>query len=328
MRYFLLSIILLSSAIAKALAPGSAHDQLGVVNSAVLTPCNSSGMSGATCYGLWVSCPDVAPAPVTLKVFDPKHAIGLVILGTGGLGNSFYESATYGTVTIADLLAAHFRVVEMVFNSGWQVNANGAGLRKAACRYATAANWVKSLFSAYQPVCASGNSAGAAVVGYGLSHYGLDQTLNFVLLSSGPPFSRVDWACDNSQPPTLEYCANVMKGMAVGIDNAQRFLDPAYEPTYQAACSTMQQEHSTALDYMFQPDSIVSRDANLNYKIGVEFMYGAQNTQGTPINQGEYYRRSILSPTLRSCIQDAPHIIPDVLDGAEAIAAELIKHCR
>jgi hypothetical protein len=90
----------------------------------------------------------------------------------------------------------------------------------------------------------------------------------------------------------------------------------------------MEKQHSTALDDIFYPDSIDSADANLNYTIPVEFMYGAQNTQGTPINQGEYYRTSIVSPTSRKCIQDAPHTIPDVLDGAEAIATDLIQNCH
>jgi hypothetical protein len=90
----------------------------------------------------------------------------------------------------------------------------------------------------------------------------------------------------------------------------------------------MEQEHSTALDYIFLPDSINSPDAYLNYGITVELMYGALDTHGTAPNQGEYYRQSITSPTLRSCIQDAPHTIADVENGAVAIAQELIDHCR
>ena len=322
MKYTLL-LLFLSSGLASA----SAHDQLGVVNSAAQTTCKT-GLSGAACYDLSVSCPDVEMQTVHLKIFMAAHSVGLVMLGTGGLGNGLFESDTYGYVTIDKLLSADYTVVEIAFTDGWQVNTNGYGLRKGACRYSTVANWVKHRFSPTQPFCASGSSAGSAVIGYGLSHYGLDQTLNFALLTSGPPFSRVDWACDDSQPPTLEYCTNLMVGMDVGIANAQHFIDPAYRPTYTAACSTMEQEHSTALDHIFLPDSIDSPDADLNYGIPVDFMYGALDTHGTAPNQGEYYRRSISSPTSRSCVHDAPHTIADVLDGAEAIANDLIQRCH
>jgi hypothetical protein len=90
----------------------------------------------------------------------------------------------------------------------------------------------------------------------------------------------------------------------------------------------MASSHSKALDDLFLPDSIDSPDAKLNYSITVGFMYGAQDTTGTAPNQGEYFRNSITSPTTRACIQDAPHTIPDVLDGAQAIATELINNCQ
>lgn len=327
MKYFLfLTLVIVFLSFTFVSAP--AQDQLGEVTSSSVVACNG-GLSGGTCYALAVSCPEVAPVAVSLKVFSAsKRPAGFVLLGTGGLGNTWFETDTYGYVTIQNLLSARFSVAEIAFNAGWQVETNGAGLRKAACRYSTVANWVKAQFSASEPFCVSGNSSGAAVIGYGLSHYGLDQTLTFALLTSGPPFSRVDWACNASEPPAQEYCTNVMKGWDVGISNAENYIDPAYLPTYSAACSTMLKEQSKALDFLFLPDSINSPDANLNYKIGVEFMYGAQDTASTTINQGEYYRRSIVSPTSRACIQDAPHTIANALSGAQAIATDIMNQCH
>jgi hypothetical protein len=161
-----------------------------------------------------------------------------------------------------------------------------------------------------------------------LAHYNLDGILKFALLTSGPPFSRLDWACDASQPNTLEYCSNVQRGMQVGIPNAVNFVDPAYVPTHSAACSTMEAAHSKQLDSMFLSDSISAPGARTKYSITVGFLYGGKDTSGTAPNQGEYYRKTITSPTLRSCVADAPHIIADALDGAQAVAQQLMTNCK
>jgi hypothetical protein len=161
-----------------------------------------------------------------------------------------------------------------------------------------------------------------------LAHYGIDRILNFALLTSGPPFSRLDWACDALQPSTVEYCTNLKRGMEVGIPNAVDFIDPAYQPTYAAACSTEEENHSTELDPMFLADSISAPGASTHYSITVGFLYGGKDSSGTAPNQGEYYRSTITSPTLRGCVADAPHIITDSLDGAEAVAKALIENCK
>ena len=316
-----------------------AQDTIGVIDKETAIGCPSGGLSGAACHALTVTCPDVQDYTAYLKVFTPANPIGLVMLGTGGLGTGLYEDATYGPVTVKDLYSSGYTVAEISFGApfvttatqpvqGWQVDTNGAGMTKAACRYATIANWVKRTLTPEKPFCVSGNSAGSAVIGYGLSHYGIDRILNFALLSSGPPFSRLDYACDASQPAELEYCTNLKRTMAVGVSNARQFIDPAYEPTYKAACSSSEANESKALDWLFLPDSINAADASTNYSITVGFLYGGQDTTGTAINQGEYYRKSITSPTHRACVADAPHIIPDALDGAKAIAAELIDNCH
>jgi len=304
-----------------------AQDPLGTVSKVIQFTCPTVGLQGAHCYSLTVACPEIPNITIKVKLFSPAASKGLVVIGTGGLGNTYWDETTYGSTTVTTLEKAGLNVAELLFVGGWQANTNGLGMRKGACRYTTTVNWMKQNWSPSSPVCSAGVSAGGAVIGYGLSHYELDRTISFALLVSGPPFSRVDYACDNTQPATLEYCANVMRGMEVGVTNAEKFVDPAYYPTEVAACSTTQQQHSTQLDSIYLPDSINSTDANLNYLIPVAFMYGSLD-QSPATNEGEYYRKSILSPTSRACIVDAPHAIANSLVGAQAVANSLITNCK
>ncbi len=315
-----------------------AQRSVGVVDSVQTIACPKGTLNGgAVCHALTVTCPAVQDYTAYLKVFTHPSPVGLVMLGTGGLGNSLYEETRYGSVTVKDLYSAGYSVAEISFGvpfvppatvQGWQVDTNGAGVTAAACRYATIVNWVKTNLTPTQPFCVSGNSAGGAQIAYGLSHYGIDKQLKFALLTSGPPFSRLDYACDASQPNSLEYCTNLQRGMAVGTTNGVDFIDPAYEPTYAAACSSAEQNHSKTLDPMFLADSISAPGASTNYAITVGFLYGRKDSAGTAPNQGEYYRKTITSPTIRACVADAPHIITDALDGAQAVAKELIANCK
>jgi hypothetical protein len=314
-----------------------AQDQLGTT---VATPiaCPKAGLAGASCYALALSCPQVEDYTAYLKVLTPTNPISLVLLGTGGPGPGLYEQYTYGTVTVQQLLANGYAVAQLSFGTpfvshtkqpvqGWQVNADSAGVRRAACRYATVAAWVKQNLAPTVSFCASGNSAGAALIGYGLAHYEIGAFTTFALLTSGPPFSRLDWACDASQRAATAYCSGAHTGMAVGVTNATNFIDPAYQPAYSAACSNSEINHSTALDSLFLPDSVNSPDAVLNYPTVVEFMYGGLDGSSA-IRQGENYRTSIASPTLQACIADASHSMPNALDAAQAIAADLITNCH
>lgn len=320
--------------------PSKAQDQIGdIVSSSVACP--TAGIAGGFCYALTITCPEIQDYTAYLKVLKPPKVVGLALLGTGGEGDSLYEQYTYGSTTVNNLYDAGYTVAQLTWGSpfvthaaqphqGWQELTNGAGLRKAACRYATIAKWAKHhLQSATvpQPFCASGNSAGAAVIGYGLAHYRIASFLNFALLTSGPPFTRLDWACDSSQPSALAYCSNVHTGMVVGVPNAIADIDPAYQPTYSAACSSAEQTRSKALDGIFYPDSITSADGVMNYgSTLVEFLYGGKDGSSA-LRQGEYYRQHITSPTFAACVPDAGHSLGDTLDAAEQVASDLIAHC-
>lgn len=318
MKYLLLALFLSTLA--------SAQDQLGTV-SATMSACPKTGLVATSCYKLIVSCPDVADSQIDLKVFHAENPIATDLLGVGGTGNGFWEDYTYGSTTIQELLVAHHSVVELSFADGWEENANSAGVRKAACRYATTAVWTKAHLSPSLHLNAAGVSAGSALIGYGLAHYGIDRFLNFALLVSGPPFVDLPSCCDGAlRPPGLSRCSGKINSFAVGVTNAQEFIDPAYQPKLSAACSSSQINRSDKYGALFAPDSIVTSRAQLKYAIPVHFLWGHLDDEGSAMTQGQLYEGAITSSVSDSCVADAGHLVPDVQDGAEAVARELIAH--
>jgi hypothetical protein len=59
----------------------------------------------------------------------------------------------------------------------------------------------------------------------------------------------------------------------------------------------------------------------------VWFLYGGQDTT-TAINQGENYRSQVKTANQAGCVPDAPHLIPEVLSGAQQIASDIIGQCK
>lgn len=297
--------------------------------------CPTTGLAGTACYSLAVTCQNLPTYTVYLKTIAPSGTpVGAVTLIMGGTSIDLYENFVNGTVTVQNLVNAGFLTVQISFahpfttsESGWQTNVNGAGVRAASCRYAAVTQWIKSNLASAVPLCATGSSAGAAQIGEGLAHYSLADVLDFAELTSGPPFTRVDYACIPSlQPnPQVEYCSNADDGQAVNVTDATNFIDPAYPGAW---CSESVQTNDTSHEQQFYNDSVTFTDAVLSYpSTPVWFLYGGKD--GSPaINQGELYRTSITSSTSRNCVPDAPHNVPDVSDGAAQIATDLIGQCK
>jgi hypothetical protein len=302
----------------------------------VATPitCPTTGLAGTACYALAVTCENIPTYTVYLKTIAPTGTpIAVATLIMGGTSIDLYENFVNGTVTVQNLVNADILTIQISFanpfttsEAGWQTNAGGAGVRAASCRYAAVTQWIKSNLAAQVPLCATGSSAGAAQIGEGLAHYSLASVLAFAELTSGPPFTRVDYACIPSLQPTpmVEYCSGADDGEAVSVHDAEQFIDPAYPGAW---CSESIENNDTTYQTQFLNDSVSSPDAVLSYpSTPVWFLYGGQDD--TPaINQGELYRQLITSSTNRGCVADASHNVPDALDGAEQIASDIIAQC-
>ena len=308
-------------------------NQLGSATSATTTcpPSTANPPVTGTCVNLTVTCPNVPDyTPVLLKTTAPSGASkGTVIFTTGGGGNQLYEDQfTYGSTSVNNVVAGGFTAVQTNFVSGtagWLTGPATDGPLTLACRWATTAQWIHdNILQASSAFCATGNSAGGGAIAYALARYGEDSIFNYVQPTSGPPFSRIDQGC---------LCLGTMiQSACVGLqdpcygNNANMFLDPAYGNNH---CSSAETSHDMSDVPLWQADSILSSDNKslFSYSTRIHFIYGDLDT-GSGIAEGALYLNAINSQHDFECIADAPHRIADVLDGAQAIANDLINNCH
>ncbi len=325
----LVSFAVLTAALAYAAAQ---PDALGTIQSSPVT-CQGS-LSGGVCYALDITCPEIPNYTAYVKIFEPTvPVIGTVLFATGGDGTDLVEDLTYGAVVIQKVLRQGYRPVELSFGApfnsdelGWQSNANGEGVRAAACRFATVQQWVhENYLEAGTPLCASGNSAGGEVIGQSLAHYGASDILAFAEISSGPPFGRVDYACENTQPVATSPCSGKQNGLAVQPGTSKKFIDPAYPGAW---CSSAYASHSTVHQAQFLKDSITVEDSVLSYpNTFVNFLFGKDDTTSA-IRQGYLYQGAITTSTATECVARTGHVVEDYLPGADQVAADIINYCK
>jgi hypothetical protein len=207
-----------------------AEDPIGAATLTKLSSCPAGGLANGTCYKATISnCPETTGNFVAaIKVNAPPNGqkpLGAVLFTTGGAGNGYYDG-TSGTPDTRDtrcnaqgncgLLAvqtvnnAGYETIQTNFSDpldsatepvGWLTGPAADGPRALACRYATLVHavWTNILRSSTtRPVCATGNSAGSAVIAYSLTQYGLGSLsgpgplLSMVEATSGPPMARID----------------------------------------------------------------------------------------------------------------------------------------
>ncbi len=308
---------------------GVGTDPIGSATGTLIT-CSSNVPPGTTCYSLTISCPDVADITAVLKVTTPSvPSVGTIIFGTGGGGFGFYDQEfRYGSTTINTVVQAGFTAAQITFNGlrvGWLTGPGG--VRKLACRYASAAQWIYNNIhqaNTAAPFCATGNSGGSSAIAYALAHYGLDPIFSMVELTSGPPMGRIDYGCLCTQPLQPDPCGVGLLGECYGKD-AQSFLDPAYG---SPICSSAEKTHDTTNQALFYNDSVASADALFAYpKTDVHAVYGGRDTTAAVL-LGEEYMVLVTTRKEIDCVADAPHSLPDVLDGAQKVASDLINACH
>jgi hypothetical protein len=322
-------LVLLAVAVLHAQA---VPDSLGSIQSSPIA-CQGH-LTGATCYALDISCPQLPDYTAYVKIFEPTVAVaGTVLFVSGGNGTDLLERRIYGPLVLQKILPNGYRSVELTYGFpfnlnelGWQTNANGAGVRAASCRFATVIQWVHDNFlNAGTPLCTSGNSAGAQLEGESMAHYGSADIVAFAELSSGPPFGRVDYACENTQAVATSPCSSARDSLAVQPATSVKYIDPAYPGAW---CSSAYSTHSTAHQAQFQIDSITIGDSLLSYpNTFVNFLFGQGDTTSA-IRQGLLYQGAITSSTATECVAGAGHTVEDYLPGAQQVAADIIRYCK
>jgi len=321
-----LMLFLFSSAFAHA-------DQLGTASGQIID-C-PTGISDGVCYQVAITCPNVPDINGYLDVITPDSPNGTVIMTTGGNGTNLYElDYTFGQLTVDDIAQAGYTTVQISWNApftttqpkGWQKAKNG--IRAAACRYATLAQWIYDNIhegGPTAPLCATGNSAGGEQIGLALAHYGLGSIFAMVEPTSGPPFSRQDYSCECNQPNLPHPCTGQPTTQCVNPRNAYFYIDPAYPGP---ACTYSVLTHSTKYGNIFLHDSILSPDAVLNYpNTNVHFLWGSQDNTSAPV-MGQEYQNAITSSVSSSCADGSGHNIPNTFAGAQQIANDMITMCH
>ena len=128
--------------------------------------------------------------PQTANVFSHK----------GSDGTSFWDGDLYRD------LVGDYRMIQIRWDAGWMTAHDPLGPKAAACRPATV---VREFLGAAQQLgfdytgaanvsgdtCTISLSGGSGAMAYSMAHYGLEDTVDYMLWLSGPPMTRLDAGC-------------------------------------------------------------------------------------------------------------------------------------
>jgi hypothetical protein len=287
---------------------------LGTVSAVKTVSCPPSGHTGGTCQSITVTCKDAAPIDATvLDIEPPTTPLATVVVHDGGGGTGFYSSDGMQPgrlVLVENLVSLGYRVVEISWWTEWEAMGADGGtgttdggansILAAACRPATAFAWIFSnvhVGGHASPFCGMGHSAGSGAMAYSLGHYGLDEDFDYVALSQGPPFGRIDCGCDPSAPDcTPPNLCNVDGGVPVAYTpGAASFVGRTEtSPGHPTTCGT---PSASSPDIAYWHDtSVASTPApvNVHYpKTGVSAWY-CMNSNET-LGLGSFYVSQIES---------------------------------
>jgi len=310
-----------------------ATDPLGTATSSTVS-CPASTIGG-TCYAVIISCPNLSDLTGYVKVTYPSGTpVGTVVFSTGANGGLLYEGYGRGPALLDTVQQAGFTLAQISWGEpftanqpyGWQTGPGG--IRAAACRYATVAQWIYTnihLSNTAAPLCATGNSGGAELIGLAMAHYGVGSIFAFIEPTGGPDFTRQDWACDQLQPNATSPCGT-LNSFSLSDFAAVTFVDPAYAPP--VSCAYEVENKSTIYDPIFLNDSITSPDATLNYpNTFVNILYGELDGTSAP-NQGHVWASAITSSKAESCVPNTDHGVPNSPDGEQQIASDILQYCK
>ena len=307
-------------------------EPLGTVTTSSTIKCPMGGLSGATCYSLQVHCPGVTDFDTYVKVNKPvTTSLGTVIFGTGTGGANLYDLAfTYGSNVVQKILNAGFTTAQISFGVPFTTNTpNGwltgpGGVRRLACRYTTAAQWIYNNIHNHNtsaPICATGNSGGAGAIAYALAQYGAAGVFSMVELTSGPPMARLDYGCLCTQGPQQTPCGQGQLSSCYA-SSEKEIIDSAY-PTPLCSNATPANSAQLLSDSVLAPGSSATYSNTL-----VHVVFGGQDNSAAVPQGLQWFDNLSSSKSGPVCVADAPHDIPDVLDGAMQIANDVISNCH
>ena len=296
-------------------------------------------IEGTTCLDLRVSCANQPALRGTLLITDVPEGVaelGTIVFGTGGGGTGIYEGfGDDATDALRSLNQAGYRIVQRAWRRAWEKSDDG--MYAASCRYASLITWLEERYNGpvdaapdaeEKSFCVTGNSGGAAEIGYALSRWGRAEIIDFALPSGGPPMSRLDLGClgnDDSdwavECPALvpdessclddelgcsftEGNTNIIDGSFAGTPCADRDLEPLLENSILMSESTLDYG-DTKLVVIFG-----DRDCSIALPLGLLYYNAIQSSKELII------------------AKDTGHSTPARAGGAEAIRDALLEGCK
>lgn len=310
------------------------------------TPCRSrSRLRGATCAVLTVeSCQDVPAIDVEVIVAEPTGGAprGSIVFGSGGGGGAMYEDAGDQTVTLEmleRLRRAGFRVIER----GWagppqtgQWFEGTAGVTKSACRYATLSSYLKSKHAPTPgggAFCGTGNSGGAAELGYAMTRWNGDATFDYVLFTSGPA-GQLDHSCGAVTPDWQTRCDSLLAGKTWTCGGGAKpvcALDPGIGQLLDSATrpATPCKDGARAA---LAADSAIAPSATRDFSHAkVEFFLASNDCNNGVVPAGLDYAAQVKNRGQAPSVTILPnvgHSMQANPAGAAAIEAALLESCK
>ncbi len=165
--------------------------------------------AGFDCRQLAIACPGVhEEARVTLAIAAPEGvARGLVVFFSGGGGRGWWADEGSTGAFLEDIREAGMVAVQVRWKDEWLGAARGerAGPHLLACRSATLIRTIHG--DVYAPLgapepgpgrcgfCLTGNSGGASQITYAMDVYGLDDLVDVLIPTGGPPHAALAKGC-------------------------------------------------------------------------------------------------------------------------------------
>ena len=319
---------------------------LGVADIGQASPCGQSSCRPFTVFSCSGANDPVDVNDVTgdIRITEPSgSAIGTILFLTGGRSVDYYaDSEGFGAPAAAALTAlrtAGYRTIEVKFDqlNTWstaevdQVD----GVLNLACRGATLFQEIFDEIhggTAGGPYCATGNSGGAALLAYTLSHYNLETIFDTVVFTSGPTMSRVDWGCLGNPPGNFEYeCGNKIQiDQSFGFDANPNNPPPCNTPqVFDGRCAIEAQE----CDDAFGATSIMSTSypPDYDFPIVTGFLFG-DGDPSSAVDQGRLYCEKLEQVNggdlhCDDLVPGADHGLPGTSSGANAVRTLLMNNC-
>ena len=303
-----------------ACACGQSAPRLGTVRE-LPEACPAGQLAGTTCRRLEVSCPDLKPLEVQIRITEPAAGTtlrGTVVMGSGAGGGSFYAGPPEVQTLVKDIAGMGFLVVDRSWKGGWTTHEGG--LKKESCRYATLLTWVHDHLHKGGKFVATGNSGGSAEIGYAMTTWHRGDILDLAIPTSGPPLAHLDYACvKQASPEWSALCASIIPKGVMECES-QCTLGPSNDVCKQVTAEPTPEQ---LLD-----DSVMHPGATLNYpKTKLHFLYGAHDC-GEPVPIGLTWATKVTSEKEIGFVPHTPHALFSTPGGREAIRKAIDQGTR